>query len=260
METNKIYNEDCMLTMENRIDSKSVDCVFTSPPYNLTKESISGTDRKKGLRYDEYNDELTEDEYLLFTEKLFNYYDKILNDTGCIIYNMSYGKSNPNLMNLTIAHIIKNTSFGIQDIIVWKKPVSMPNPASNALLQRICEFVYVFVKDSHKDKFQMNKQIVKTLENGMNYFEAFDNFVEAANNDGANDLNKATFSTEFARKILRMYIPKGKIVYDSFMGTGTTAKACIIDDYKYIGSELSKKQIEYSDKRLKPYLTQTTLF
>ena len=57
-----------------------------------------------------------------------------------------------------------------------------------------------------------------------------------------------------------MYIPKGKTVYDSFMGTGTTAKACIIDKYNYIGSELSKKQVEHSDKRLKPYLTQTTLF
>ena len=44
------------------------------------------------------------------------------------------------------------------------------------------------------------------------------------------------------------------------MGTGTTAKACIIDKHNFIGSELSKKQVDYAEKRLKPYLAQTTLF
>ena len=45
------------------------------------------------------------------------------------------------------------------------------------------------------------------------------NYIEAANNDGANKLNKATFSTELVLKLLNMYATKDSVVYDSFMGT-----------------------------------------
>lgn len=34
METNVIYNEDCLITMREHIETKSVDIVLTSPPYN----------------------------------------------------------------------------------------------------------------------------------------------------------------------------------------------------------------------------------
>lgn len=255
---NKIFNEDCLLTMKQI--PKEVDLILTSPPYNLTKESVSGTDRKKGLRYDHYNDEKTEEEYLEFTEQVFNGYNDVLKDTGAVLYNMSYGNSNPNLMNLTIAHILKTTPFVLQDIMVWKKDCSMPIPASNSRLKRICEFVYVFVKKDFAEVFQMNKKIVKTLDNGMNYYEVFENFIEAKNNDGTNDLNKATFSTEFCRKIMRLYAKEGSLIYDSFMGTGTTAEACIIEKMNYLGSEISEEQCKYAEKRLGIRISQPTLF
>ena len=77
------------------------------------------------------------------------------------------------------------------------------------------------------------------------------NYIEAANNDGANKLNKATFSTELVLKLLNMYATKDSVVYDSFMGTGTTAVACKKYGCKCIGSELSEAQYEYTLERLK---------
>jgi site-specific DNA-methyltransferase (adenine-specific) len=44
------------------------------------------------------------------------------------------------------------------------------------------------------------------------------------------------------------------------MGTGTTAKSAHIYKRRWIGSELSKDYTELANKRLKPYLSQTTLF
>ena len=70
-------------------------------------------------------------------------------------------------------------------------------------------------------------------------------------NDGANKLNKAIFSTELVLKLLNMYATKNSVVYDSFMGTGTTAVACKQFGCKCIGSELSKEQVEYARSRLK---------
>jgi DNA modification methylase len=46
-----------------------------------------------------------------------------------------------------------------------------------------------------------------------------------------------------------MYAKENSIIYDSFMGTGTTAEACIIEKMNFIGSELSKNQVEYAKKR-----------
>ena len=52
-----------------------------------------------------------------------------------------------------------------------------------------------------------------------------------------------------------MYATKNSVVYDSFMGTGTTAVGCIKYGCKYIGSELSKEQCEFAKERIKKQST-----
>ena len=38
MITDKIFNEDCFATIDRLIDAEQrVDCILTSPPYNMTK-------------------------------------------------------------------------------------------------------------------------------------------------------------------------------------------------------------------------------
>ena len=85
------------------------------------------------------------------------------------------------------------------------------------------------------------------------FYSVLYNFIEADNNDFANDLNKATFSTEFVIKLLEMYGKRNEdfVVYDSFMGTGTTAVACKMYGVSCFGSEISKNQCEYAENRLK---------
>lgn len=41
--------------------------------------------------------------------------------------------------------------------------------------------------------------------------------------------------------------------YDPFMGTGTTALGCLKYGCHYLGLELSPKQCEYAENRLKEY-------
>ena len=56
--------------------------------------------------------------------------------------------------------------------------------------------------------------------------------------------------------------PDGGIVYDCFLGSGTTALAVIhsLGNRKFIGSELSKEYAEIARKRIEPELNQTKLF
>jgi len=50
-----------------------------------------------------------------------------------------------------------------------------------------------------------------------------------------------------------MYAPKHGLIYDPFMGTGTTAIACEILNLNCIGTEIDNEQVEYSNNRLKEY-------
>jgi site-specific DNA-methyltransferase (adenine-specific) len=253
MEINKIYCESNLETMA-KMPNNFLNLIVTSPPYNITRNS-SLTER-----YDSYEDNKTDLEYINYTINLFKEFDRVLKTNSIVLYNMSYGNENPNIMILTIADLIRNTNFTLADIIIWKKQSATPNSVSHNKLTRICEYVFILCRKSEYKTFNSNKKNVNTMESGQLVYENIFNFITASNNDESNDLNKATFSTEFVRKLLNIYAKENSLVYDPFMGTGTTAKACIIDKHNFIGSELSQKQVDYSNKRLQPYLNQQTLF
>ena len=44
------------------------------------------------------------------------------------------------------------------------------------------------------------------------------------------------------------------------MGSGTTAKMCLLNNRKYIGSEISKEYLDIANKRLIKYKTENQLF
>lgn len=266
MEINKIYNEDCLETM-NKLDVK-VNAIITSPPYNTGSRIEYWSNKKvngvriysQEKRYDEYLDTKTSDEYIKWTINIFNKYNEILKKDGCIIYNISYGNESPETLWLLIAEIIKNTEFTIADCISWKKSTALPNTTSKNKLTRLCEFVFIIVRKSEYLTFNTNKKITTTSNKGQSFYDVFYNYIEAPNNDGSNDFNKATYSTELVRKLLLMYTKENDLIYDSFMGTGTTANACVIEKRNYIGSELSKEQCKYAENRIKNTISQQKLF
>lgn len=244
----KIFNEDCRITMKKLIeDDVKVDNIITSPFYNTGKSS-SAIDHHN--RYDVHMDNLSDEEYIQFTISIFNLFDKILKPNGSILYNMSYGSKNSHLLWLVIADVIKNTNFTIIEDVIWKKKSAMPNTSPNKLT-RIVEHIFVFVRKSEQKTFKSNKKFkTRTKNNGQKIYENIYNFIEAKNNDGANKLNKATFSTDLILKLLNIYVPKKSLIYDPFMGTGTTLNACKIYGCDCIGSEISKAQCDYAYNRL----------
>jgi len=266
MEINKIYNEDCFITMK-KINSK-VNSIITSPPYNTgcrieyyNSKKINGVRvYNKEKRYDQYLDTKTSQEYIDWSIELFNYFDIILEKDGCVLYNISYGNESAETMWLLIAEIIKKTQFTVADCITWKKTTALPNTSSKNKLTRICEFVFVFVRKSEYLTFNTNKKVLSTSNKGQNFYDVFYNFIEAPNNDGSNKLNKATYSVELVRKLLLLYTKENDLVYDCFMGTGTTANACIIEKRNFLGSEISLDQCKFAEKRLNDYLNQISLF
>lgn len=117
MQINKIYNENCIDTM-NRMRDECVlaDIILTSPPYNTTNFNI------KGQRiYDEYDDSKSEQEYIDWTLDIFSHYNEILKPNGVILYNISYGNAHPNQLWNLLSTIISSSDFMIADCLIWKK-------------------------------------------------------------------------------------------------------------------------------------------
>lgn len=248
----RIYNGDCRVAVE-RIDRDSVDCVLTSPPYNT--QPMNGTNM-----YDVHVDEMSEEDYRKLCVEIVSKCDDVLKKNGVILWNTSYGAHNSDQFVKVVSDICEKTNFTIADVIVWKKDCAFPNTCSPNRLTRICEFVFVLVRRDEMMTFYCNKQKKSVRDTGQQMYAPIENIVFAKNNDGVTmGMNNATFSTDFARKLLGLYCPSGGVVYDPFMGTGTTASAARDLSLDCYGSELSEKQCEYAKKRLDDMFTQVEI-
>jgi len=246
---NIIYNESCLDTMSRNELNNNIDLILTSPPYNTSRGSGVSDDYSR--RYDSYNDKLTDDEYIKWTIDIFSGFDKVLKKDGCVLYNMSYSSENTHLMWLVVAEIIKNTNFIIADCLIWKKSNAIPNNVSKNKMTRITEYIFVFSRKNEFKTFRTNKKIINRIKRtNQAIYENIYNFIEAKNNDGSNKLNKAVFSTDLVIKLLDIYGLKDGIVYDPFMGIGTTAKGSKKWGMNYIGSEISEEQVNYANNVL----------
>ena len=256
-ELNKIHNEDCMATMERL---SNIDCVLTSPPYNTSRKGA--TDLKTHqCRYENYNDSMTDEEYIDWTLKLFGGFDKILRPNGSVLYNVSYSSENTWMLWNLISDIQRKTNFTVADCIVWKKKAALPNNVSKNKLTRIWEFVFVFCRKDEFATFDCYKKVTSTREDtGQQMYENVFNIIEAPNNDEDCPIHKATYSSLLCRKLMLLYTKEGDTIYDPFMGTGTTAIACIKEKRNYIGSELSPRYVDWAEKRIWKETRQLTLF
>lgn len=130
----------------------------------------------------------------------------------------------------------------------------MPNNCSPNKLTRIWENIYVFVRDKESETFNCNKSIVSIRKTGQKSYSNIYNYIEAKNNDESCPYNKATYSSDLCTQLLNIYAPENAIVYDPFIGTGTTAIACLKLEINYIGSEISKRQCEWANNRIKAFV------
>lgn len=264
MESNRIFKADC-LDFCKTLGGETVSIILTSPPYNKSRSSSYSEESLATMQgyYKDFDDNKTNEEYIAWTIDRFVEFERILKDDGVIAYNMSYATDEnkmSELMWLVVAEIFKKTNLTLADCIVWKKRNATPNNVSPNKLTRICEFIFIFCKRKSFDTFYANKQVLSISGKGQKIYENQYNIINADNNDGPCAIHKATYSTSMCFKVLSLYGRKGGVVYDPFMGTGTTAMAAIEYGMDYIGTEISQEYIEYANKRISQRLAEPTLF
>jgi len=243
---NRIYNEACLLTLK-KLKSKSIDGIITSPPYNINTER---SDMYYNNGYSDI-DGLTEIDYLKLRFKEFYQFSRVLKSRGVICYNISYAKENPILPILLLSRIHADTNLTLAGIITWKKPNAIPFQTSPTKLSRITELIYVIVNKNHLHNFKTNKIVSKTNEKiSQKFYKNYTNYIEDANNDGYKCKLKASYSQELWRELIKIYFPKGSLIYDSFSGIGTTELACIDQGCNFLGSELDTELYKIGKNRI----------
>ena len=262
----QVRNEDCLTTI-NKIkeQGKKINLVITSPPYNKSRHSSQSKKMKQmetyNSMYDGYDDTMDNEDYYNWQCNIINKIDEILSENGVILYNLSYSNENPDCMWGLIENIRHKTNFMIAEQITWLKKSALPQNVSHNKLTRLTEYIFVLCRKSEYKTYITNKKVTKENSKGQKYYENIYNVIKAPNNDGPCNLNKATFSSDMVLELLKIYARPNSIIYDPFMGTGTTGigvekygNGCIC-----IGSEISEKQVEYSKERLNKFLDDNNL-
>tara|TARA_R100001440_G_scaffold19223_4_gene32510 strand:- start:125 stop:871 length:747 start_codon:yes stop_codon:yes gene_type:complete len=246
MKINKIYNEDCLKTMSKMPDNY-IDVSITSPPYNIGQGRKNGQS-KKILKYDSYNDNLKKIDYFNKTKVWIDELYRVTKHH--IFYNIQEIKGNRGIINF----LYQEYNDKIKEVFIWAKR----NPPSNINdkgVSRGYEFIFCISKDrpdvsvfSHCNFSNYNGDYVKNI------------LIKSVNTDQETKQHNFAFPLWLPRYFINYFSKNNDLIYDPFMGVGTTACASLDLDRNFIGSEISEQYTKIGNKRLLKYKNQMQLF
>ena len=169
--------------------------------------------------------------------------------------------------------------------VIWAKRNGMPESVTDRFSKKH-EYFFFMVK-SEKYYFDLDAIRDKSISDNVirdkskeNFGVGTSNFSEGARNT-SNPLGKnpgsvsdfwdiptkpssakhyASYNDSLLVKPILAGCPKDGIIYDPFMGTGSTAEAAIRAGRRFIGSEMSDDYVKIAEERLDPFLRQLQLF
>lgn len=228
IELNKIYNEDCMQTM-SRLPDKSIDLIVTDPPYEVTVNGGNGNCCPRGLTKS-------------LTASLRD--NDISNGYDIVSVNSEFIRIMKNIniyIWCNIAQVYDYLQFYVgqykcaYSILTWHKTNTPPTYSNKYLTDT--EYCLYFHKNAKCSPY--NYDSAKTYYISKKEPERNDNWGHPTQKP-----------VEFIERMIRNSSDVGDVVYDPFMGSGTTAVACVRNGRKYIGSEINHKFYSASVERL----------
>jgi site-specific DNA-methyltransferase (adenine-specific)/modification methylase len=238
-ELNKIYCENNLETMA-RMPNNFIDIVITSPPYNMNLRIRNGSYCSRQIvkefstKYKDFNDNIPIDEFYELHSKIIR---ELLRVSEIIFYNIQIVTGSKR----AFFKIIGEFSEQLKDIVIWDKGASQPAMCSG-VLNRQSELILIFdKKNAISRKFKKSNFKRGTLGDIWNI----------SRGKKIDKSHGAVFPEKLVSTILENFSDEGDIVYDPFMGLGTTAVVCKKLNRNYIGSEISLEYIEIIKNRLK---------
>ena len=253
MEINKIYNENCLDTM-SRMGDNFIDLTVTSPPYDNLRT---------------YNG------YSFDFESIAKELYRTTKDGGVVVWVVGDAtiKGSETGTSFRQALFFMDCGFNLHDTMIYEKSGVMPS--SNRYCQMF-EYMFIFSKGKPKTtnllkdrknnwantktgnigQRQKDGSVKKNGKKTIKEFGLRFNIWRILNEGGWNNkdiLTKkhpATFPEQLANDHIVSWSNEGDLVYDCFMGSGTTAKMAKLNNRDYIGSEMSEEYCNIIKQRL----------
>ena len=259
MELNKIYFGDTKDLIRD-IPDDSIDLIVTSPPYAGKREKV-----------------YTVTDYTNYVNWLFDLsieFMRVIKPTGSFVLNIKEGIRNRRKETYVIEYLLSMDDWW-NDTYIWKKTNAFPT-GNKKRLKDAFEYCYHFVK-TNDYKFYPNNCLVKAdpkwvednkrrknkgkhhvkNDSGMNMnirtcseLARPSNVIELPTNT-KNVSHPATFHIGLPTFFINLMTEKDDIVLDPFVGSGTTAEACIYQNRKYLGFDNKKEYVDLANDKLK---------
>lgn len=275
MEVNRIYLEDCLDTMKIMPDN-FVSLTVTSPPY----DDLRTYDNKiKGLTTD-YNG------YSFDFENIARELYRVTKQGGIVVWVVGDATHNGSETGTSFrqALFFKEIGFNIHDTMIYMKN-NFSNPSSTRYHQ-IFEYMFVLSKgkpatfNSIKDRKNVyggqvgswGKNTVRQKDGSMKentkkviqeYGQRYNVWTYKTSKNGQEDevayKHPAIFPIDLVKNHITSWTNEGDIVYDPFMGSGTTAKGAMLLNRQWVGSEINEEYLNICNQRLGTVQTKINL-
>lgn len=215
-----IQNVDCVIGM-NYLPDNSVDLVITDPPYGISKElnckgQRLGSTAKLDFNFGEW-DIINKEWFEVAIKKTRGWMM-----TFCAKKDVGY-----------FIDTLEKDGFIAVDVLVWQKPDPIPLNAKSRFLNA-WEAVVIGKRPGSVWNSNYEHNIIK---------------MQAPK--GKSRVHPTQKPVELIKKLIELSTKEGSIVLDPFMGSGTTAVACIESKRKYLGFEISKEYCQLANDRIK---------
>jgi adenine-specific DNA-methyltransferase len=257
--TATLYHGDC-INLLNTIPNKSLQLVITSPPYNIGKN---------------YERRISLDEYFAFQKRVINLCIDKLSDRGSICWEVGNYVDNGSIIPLDILlhPIFSDRGLKLRNRIVWHFRHGLH--ASKRFSGRY-EMILWYSKT---DKYTFNLDDVRIAQKypGKKHFKGKKKGEYSSNPLGMNPsdawiepeltdywdipnvksnhiektIHPAQFPIAMIQRLIKALSNKNDIVFDPFMGSGTTTAAGIMIDRKVVGAETMKEYYDIAINRTK---------
>lgn len=243
----KIYNGDNAQLIKD-VPDESVDLTVTSPPYdNLRKY--------KGFSFD----------FEMLAKELF----RVTRCGGVLVWVCSDQTFNGSESGTSFRQALKfkEIGFNLYDTMIWLKP--SPACPTEGRYYDVFEYMFVFSKGKPKTlnllcdrknksagliskketrscredrKYKEGKRIVAEYSRRFNVWEI---------SRGQNKTkHPAVFPEKLAEDHILSWTKEGDLVFDPFVGSGTTVKMAKKNNRHYLGFEISEEYCEIAERRL----------
>ncbi len=235
---NKIHNENCLETMKQMPDAL-VNLVLTSPPYDNLRS------------YDGY-----EFDFESIARELY----RVLAQDGILVWIVGDATIDGSETGTSFrqALFFKELGLKLHDTMIYEKnSPAYPAQRNGNRYTQIFEFMFVFAKGSvpkqlicdKPNKWAGHKDFSGKLKNPVPEFSPRNNIWKYVTSfNGVK--HPAPFPEQLAMDHILSWSKENDIVYDPFMGSGTTAKMALLAGRQFIGSEISGAYVELANKRL----------